>query len=380
MMPATARHSDPASAARQPDRGDPARALQRLLAVIPEDPRQFRGLCAEITDWSTLLECAGRHGVEHVLYHQLAAASCDLPPATRAHAERQGVFERLGQSRLLEALDQALAALDGAGVRAVALKGPVLGERLYPDPSTRLSTDLDFLVSPEILDRAVRALQAVGYQTQAPPLHRYNRAHHHHVCLERPGWPMVELHFRAYAGFGTVVPADPVLARASHYRTQRGSIAWVLSPEDEFLQLSLHAAGHRFARLSWLYELKLLPRSRPGLDWDLVAARARALEIVTPVSFACEMLRRRLSAPIPRHPDLASPRGLRARAAQALLPAAATGAARREWDTLTMTAYRALLCDRPAASRRLVCHALLRIARRRAQRAFPGLLPEDWSG
>jgi Uncharacterised nucleotidyltransferase len=380
IMPATARHPAPASASRLPDRGDPARILPRLLATVPEAPAQFQRLCAEVTDWSPVLECAGRHGVEHLLYHLFAAASCDLPPAIREHARRRGVFERLGQTRLLDALDQALAALDGAGVPAVALKGPVLAERLYPDPTIRSSTDLDFLVSPQLLDRASEVLRAIGYETQMGPLHRYNRTHHHHVCLERPGWPMVELHFRAYTGFGIVVPAEPFLSRASHYRTRRGSVAWVLSPEDEFLQLSLHAAGHRFARLSWLFELKLLLQSCPELDWDLVATRARALEIVTPVSFACEMLRRRLAVAVPRRSDLAPPRGLRARAAEALLPGDASDAVRREWETLCGIAYWVILCDRPAASVQLASHALLRIARRRAHRTFPGLVPEDWSG
>ena len=45
--------------------------------------------------------------------------------------------EWLKMLRLRAALDEALAAVDAAGVRAAALKGPVLAERIYPNPSVR---------------------------------------------------------------------------------------------------------------------------------------------------------------------------------------------------------------------------------------------------
>src|SRR5262249_59986901 len=112
----------------------------------------------------------------------------------------QGVCERLGGARLGLALDESLEGLAAAGVRAAALKGPVLGERLYPDPAARPSTDLDFLVLPDDLERAAAALQAIGYQAQTGPAARYHRRHHRHICLYRPGSPTIELHFRAYTG------------------------------------------------------------------------------------------------------------------------------------------------------------------------------------
>ncbi len=47
--------------------------------------------------------------------------------------------------------------------------------------------------------------------------------------------------------------------------------------------------------------------------------------------------------------------------------------------TLGMLAFQAALCDRPASAARLLQHNLGRIARRRARRYFPRLVPEEWS-
>src|SRR5690242_9412445 len=92
----------------------PVRLIERMLAVLPDDLGAFRELGGEVTDWSALLACADGHGVGALLHHYASAAGCCLPPAVEAHVERQRVYERLLQSPLHAALDQALAALEAA--------------------------------------------------------------------------------------------------------------------------------------------------------------------------------------------------------------------------------------------------------------------------
>ena len=52
------------------------------------------------------------------------------------------------------------------------------------------------------------------------------------------------------------------------------------------LYLSVHAAGHRFDRLSWLCDIKLLLHRYPGLDWPTLIARARSLHVLAPLLFS----------------------------------------------------------------------------------------------
>ncbi len=352
--------------------------LDSLLAAWPDDIAAFRRRAHDVTDWGALLAEAGSEGVAGIIGRALAVMAIPVPGAAWATLDRLRASEELWLDRLERALDDALQALDAARIRAVALKGPVLAERLYPEARARFSADLDLLVAPADLERATAALSALGYAAETGPPGDYHRRHSHHIHLVSPRPPMIELHFRAYAGFGVIVPAEPILAAAVPYRTARGFPTWVMAPEDELLYLAIHAAGHCFERLLWLYDLKLLLRHDPHLDWVDVARRAHRLRVATAVSLACEMLRRRLGVGIPPAPGLEPSRGSRRLIANLAL---ARLAKHREGAraTLGRVLCMATLCDRPASAAWFLQHHLLRMARRRARRWFPRIAPLEWS-
>jgi hypothetical protein len=334
----------------------PERLLEAMLTAIPEDPAAFRELCDRPPDWAHLLEHGGRHGVRGVLCHQLTTLDCPLPLEVRRLAARQQVVDRLRQSQHRHALEQALRALHAAGVRAVVLKGPVLAERIYPDPSLRPSTDLDLLVLPSDLDRARIALWEIGYQSEPEGWNGNGRPRHHHVHLYRhhPPSPLIELHFRAHSPL--CLDAQPLLSQAMPYRTAWGADCWILSPEDELLYLSAHAAGHYFLRLSWLYDLKLLLRAAPNLRGSLAAERARELGVAAMLSLTSRVLHHRLGVKIPGLDRFPASQGLRWQAFTALLSRTTTLPTTRGLGPRGDLAFHALLSDRPARflMRRLV--------------------------
>jgi hypothetical protein len=357
------------------------RVLASLLAALPEDLDLFARLCSEVPDWSGLLARAGRHGVEGVLHHYVSLAGYRLTPDVAEKLEERRIVQRLQQAPLYTALDESLDVLNAAGIRTVALKGPVLGERLYPEPRMRRSTDLDFLVARTDLEAAVAALESIGYRDQTGPSARYNREQHHCIHLHRPRSPAIEMHFQLHSCFGRM-PSDPVLSRAFRYETARGPVAWVLAPEDELLFLCLHAAGHCFARLSWLYEIKLLLHRHAYLDGTAVAARAVEAKVVTALWVSGEILRMRLGAALPVRHGLPSPNGVRWRIARFLL---ALHAARPScgplipWISLIEVPFRAVLHDRTATGLQYLQHHLLRLARRRLYWRLPNRVPKEWS-
>ena len=77
----------------------------------------------------------------------------------------------------------------------MALKGPLLAERIYPEGALRPSVDLDLLVAENDLGRAVAALERAGWEADAGPTAVYARRHHHHLQLRREGQPPLELIF-----------------------------------------------------------------------------------------------------------------------------------------------------------------------------------------
>jgi hypothetical protein len=275
-------------------------------------------------------------------------------------------------------LRQTLQALRAACVRTVVLKGPVLAERLYRDASLRFSSDLDFLIAPDDLERAASALAPLGYQLQPESSAWYYRRHHHHLCLDAPHRPTVELHFRAFTGFGAQIEAHEFLRRARPYRTRSEADCEVLAAEDEFLFLALHAAGHAFERLAWLYDLKMLLRRHPELDWPGLVRRAQALGVTRALAFSVHVLRRRLR--VERAVAQLPQEGCRRwNAATCLLSALQCTPPASPLFTAGNVVLQALLCDRPGTAARHLRHHCWRILRRRLQSRLPHVFPRKWA-
>ncbi len=266
------------------------RQLRAILAGLPDDVDRFRDECARVEDWSALLSAAHQHGVAGVVLAGVGRAQVSLPPCVTGGAIERLRLGAVWRDALHDALRKVLRALNEGGVRTAALKGPLLALRLYDDEVLRPSEDLDLLLDPAALDAAIRALTPLGYERESGDVERFYHQHHHHVRMLHATLPTVELHFYAYRGFGTVLPAAPLLARAIPCGVPSWSDALVLSPEDEFLYLAVHAASHRFQALMWLFDLKLLVLRHPDLRWELLADRAASYGFSAVVSFACGLL------------------------------------------------------------------------------------------
>lgn len=354
----------------------PEHDLLALATAAPDDQEAVRGACAAVQDWGALADWAAAHGLAGVILAEARRAGATLPEGPSSRLEGWLAENRAREARHREALGQALGALHSAGIRAVSLKGLVLGERLYGVSALRPTTDIDLLVSDADCERATAVLTRAGWSWKLDPTERYHRRHHQHLHLLRGGAPMVELHFRVLTGFGTVVPAEGFLARALPYRSGSGP-TFVLAPEDEVLYLAVHAAGHLLVRLGWLYDLKLLIRASPSLAWEEVRRRAEELGVWRAVAFALGAARS-LGAEVPL--GLLVDPGFRDMSAERVRRLALRKAQPSPGYTAGWIAFHALLADTPRGAARHLAHHLGRVARRRARRHLARLVPEEWSG
>lgn len=358
--------------------------LRSLLKALPDRPAAFDhviGRLARQNDpgfWRDLVELAGHHGVLGVVGRELTRHSA-LLTQVREMTERRLAVDALWQSHLMEGLETAIGALADVGIEACPLKGPVLAARLYPASVIRSCQDIDLLVRPQHFDRAVHALKRVGYGTQTGASAEYLRAHSHHLSLSRAGMAPIELHFRAYAGFGVVLSSDFLLDRAKPFELTPTLSVLTPSPEDECLYLAAHAAGHSFIRLVWLYDLKLLLRLHPSLDWERIAHNAAALGLATAVGYTTRLLRDWLGVSLESLPARFDDRSVRAVIADRLLLDVSRPQPVSVVDNLGGLCFTSLLCDRMASSAWLLQHHLLRSTRRRLKHVAPDYLPERWS-
>jgi hypothetical protein len=350
--------------------------LVRFLAVWPGDALAATRDAEQVRHWGPVLARAARHGVLAPLAGFLDRKEPPRSDDVIQELRRRRALERLWQVRLQEDLGQLVGALEGAGIPTVALKGPILAERLYGDPFARFSTDIDLLIDPEHLDGAAAILISRGYAAgDGPAAARYLRRHHHHLSFVRSGHPRVELHFRAHAGFGVLIESQEWLGRAQRYHSPLGWSVSILAPEDEFIFLAVHAAEHCFDRLIWLLDLKYFLATNPELKWPLVWCRARNARVLCPVAVSVAMLRfLGVRCPVP------CSCGNRWRTLTALRSLFGPWATVAPWDTPISLVQQAVLCDSAGLAVRHLGHHFGRIGRRRLWSAFPRWLPTDWQG
>ena len=244
-------------------------AIDRQLIGLLRDVDAFEW--SLVDDVSAFFERAELHGVLGVAFDAYLRAGSKLPE----DRERIAVARELDSAGHLAMLARVGGALAARDVRGVALKGALFGERFYPEAWMRATSDIDLLVAGPDIEGARAAVESVGYRLfDDAEKQAWSLREHHHWTFAHASAAPLELHFQAYRGLGSMMPGKPLVARS---RASRLRGIRILDPADELVFLSVHAAAHRFIRLGWLYDLKLLlvtmDRSQVGIAVD----RAEAL-------------------------------------------------------------------------------------------------------
>ncbi len=236
----------------------------------------------------SLIEQAQRHGLGGVLADAWATELSGSESALAHWLASRRIAQELEFAAHVALLGRIDRVLSEAKLRGVVLKGALFAERYYARPSARGSTDVDLLVRESDLADATRALSTVGYRfSDSPREQRFRRTHHHLHLASATALPL-ELHFHAYRGFGRIMKSEALLQRSvpmAPYESLR-----VLSPPDELVYLAVHAAAHRFERLSWLYDLKLLVSAMSDAELVLARVRAECIGFLGPLVLAARRL------------------------------------------------------------------------------------------
>ncbi len=183
-----------------------------------------------------LLTLAVRHDLSHLVADALdkaGALGADELSAKFKKSRYMAVY-RYEQSRYeLEALSGCLAA---AEIPFLPLKGAVLRE-YYPEPWMRTSCDIDVLVHPEDVDRAVKALtEGLGY--------RYEKTGPHDVSLFTPSGVHIELHYDVMGESLTDGQARAVMQTVWEHSTADGVFRYRMSDPLFYFYHVAHMAKH----------------------------------------------------------------------------------------------------------------------------------------
>jgi hypothetical protein len=185
---------------------------------------------------------------------------------------RAVLAEGLAATAMTE-VHRVIDALRERGVRALAIKGPVLSEQLYGDPGLRSFSDIDLLVAREDAERGELVLVELGYRApeRIPATQRrvHRRFHYASLFLHDEKRITIDFHW----GLGN--PRFPLDVSFEDLWLRRDGIT--LGLVDAALFSAVHAAKHLWSRLEMLAQLAAvarLPVDFHELDATAVDARA----------------------------------------------------------------------------------------------------------
>ena len=177
-----------------------------------------------------------------------------------------------------------LRSLHGADVSTLLLKGAALTEFYRAQGGVRPMADVDILIRPENLSRAVALLRTEGFTADQPvtpkqleDLQRFR----HELTLRNATGEFIDLHWHLLADTRHLDAEDFFWRDAVPCRLA-GWEGRTLHPADQLLHTCLHGAQwNEISPVRWLADAAILIRA--GMDWPRLEEQARRLERVQPV-------------------------------------------------------------------------------------------------
>jgi hypothetical protein len=240
------------------------------------------------TEWLAVLAVAEEENLLPWIAAQMTAMAEHVPASiSQSAAEIRDVAQRKAFA-WSAALTQILAAFHERDIPVIALKGPWLAQRLYSDVALRAYSDLDFLVRQSDWDAVEVMLRDSGFCPLGCSNDRHRRWYHAGI--------QIEPHFQLTGSFDEKMDCGGIWSRAQLSEFD-GVQGWLLSPADELLFLSVHAARHGFGCLSLLLDLNLAFRLlAPPNPADFDGHRSVSNDTLA----LCWMLAKRLDNPAVR--------------------------------------------------------------------------------
>jgi hypothetical protein len=238
------------------------------------DPGELRRLSGLCSGWDDFVQAALKQRLAPMAFWALSRACPDAVPRETLTALRNRFREGM-QRNLLHAreLFRLLDLFGLAGIEVLPFKGPALAWSLYETPGLRFMSDLDLLVPPGDVSRAIGLLTSNGYRRCDANIGlRFFSDSGEDLLRRSDGIFEVDLHWR-------VAPAHFNPLDAAEIRSRRvfidvaGRQTPAFCPEDLLAYLCLNGAKNDWNSLAGICDLdRLIDVCR--LDWGAILSRA----------------------------------------------------------------------------------------------------------
>jgi hypothetical protein len=254
----------------------------------PADTERAAAAVHEGVDWNRVLDLANAHGLLPLLFDHAAAGRVPVPGESLELLRAQANANARRSLALAAELAEVLRACQRNGLPVLALKGPVLAQQIYGSVGLRQIRDLDLLFRESDVAAAVRLLEDRGYRMDPAPAEWARRGTHHLSGVHPVRRIQIEVHHQLLMPRGSRRWTIDALEGRLSTTDFMGIAVPAMRPEELFLYLCEHGAGHAWSRLEWLMTIAELARRHVG-DWDELWTMAAEWEAVRRVRAALRL-------------------------------------------------------------------------------------------
>ncbi|MBE7091653.1 MAG: hypothetical protein E7365_00525 [Clostridiales bacterium] len=166
--------------------------FQQILIAILSDTLNCRvensAIKEQITNENILPVCklAQKHNLAHIVSNFIYVNKIQIDDKIKAKLQHEEFISVFKYEQINYATNEICNIFQKENIAHIKLKGSVI-RKYYPSENMRTSCDIDILIKPEDIDRAVEVLKINGYS--------YIKKGYHDILLCSPNSVNVELHF-----------------------------------------------------------------------------------------------------------------------------------------------------------------------------------------
>lgn len=190
--------------------------------------------------------------------------------------EIRGLYENANKNKIAAMkqsgeLVRLVRLMEGAGIRAVPMKGVILSKILYGEATYRVATDIDILVPHEKLAEAKELLLSHGYKclkdyVETEKQTEVYESKFHDYDFESENGVRLELHWRvADYKNAEILSIDDAQSELEFY----GQILPSFCAEELLVYLAYHGVHHGYMWMKWLVDFDALSH-HPLIDREKV--------------------------------------------------------------------------------------------------------------
>jgi len=171
--------------------------------------------------------------------------------------------EKLKQMHRLRFFQDFTSKLRTRGIWFIVLKGPILSDRIYGDPTFRLMNDFDILVEPESVDLLNEMLVQMGFESRyfEWPDSRKRKQVAMHITnqlgfFNTESGILIEVHWRLFNNrLANHKKIWDIIKKNTETTEFAGKPFKRFNIELELLYLAIHGSIHAWFRLKWLVDV-----------------------------------------------------------------------------------------------------------------------------